>query len=345
MTTDVIPDFEKRPEEAAGMPGTVADAAGPGQRLREARVALGLSQADVCRQLHLEPKIVTALEADDYKKLPPPTFVSGYLRNYARLVNLPVEVVMADYERLGFATQPPVRLGTTANKKPEHKSDKAVRITSYLIALAVIVALVAWWQYQESSEPQQQITAPDSAELLSPEIPSELPAQPLVPQPPDAISPSGVEGGAVQPLPVAPEAAGQALPSQPGDAPAAPSPSPQSSAGTAGAQSDMARAPVPAVPAQSTQPPSASLDRATVQLRFDTDSWVEINDANGKRLFYAMGKAGEVKSLKGPAPFDVVLGHAPGVKIEYNGVPFDQKPYTRGEVAAFTLGKPIETKR
>ncbi|MBI2778331.1 MAG: helix-turn-helix domain-containing protein [Gammaproteobacteria bacterium] len=324
MTTDVIPDFEKRPEEAADVPGTVVDAIGPGRRLLEARVALGLSQADVCRQLHLEPKIVTALEADDYKKLPPPTFVSGYLRNYARLVNLPVDVVMADYERLGFVTQPPVRLGTTANKKPEHKSDKAVRITSYLIALAVIVALVVWWQYQENSEPQQQITAPDSgAQLLSPEIPSELPAQPLVPQAPGAISPPGVEGGAAQP--------------QPGGAPAAPVPSPQSSA------------PVPVAPAaasaQLTQPPSASLDRATVQLRFEKDSWVEINDANGKRLFYAIGKAGEVKSLQGPAPFDVVLGHAPGVKIEYNGVPFDQKPYTQGEVATFTLGKPVEATR
>lgn len=324
MTTDVIPDFEKRPEEAADVPGTVVDAIGPGRRLLEARVALGLSQADVCRQLHLEPKIVTALEADDYKKLPPPTFVSGYLRNYARLVNLPVDVVMADYERLGFVTQPPVRLGTTANKKPEHKSDKAVRITSYLIALAVIVALVVWWQYQENSEPQQQITAPGSdAQLLSPEIPSELPAQPLVPQAPDAISPPGVEGGAAQP--------------QPGGAPAAPVPSPQSSA------------PVPVAPAaasaQLTQPSSASLDRATVQLRFEKDSWVEINDANGKRLFYAIGKAGEVKSLQGPAPFDVVLGHAPGVKIEYNGVPFDQKPYTQGEVATFTLGKPVEATR
>ncbi len=321
MTVDVIPDFEKRPEEAAGVPGTVADATGPGRRLREAREALGLSQADVCGQLHLESKIVTALEADDYKKLPPPTFVSGYLRNYARLVNLPVEVVLEDYERLGFATQPPVRLGTTANKKPEHKSDKAVRITSYLIALVVIVALVVWWQYQENSEPQQQITVPDGdAHLLSPEIPSELPAQPLVPQPPDAVGSSGVEGGVAQP--------------QPSGAPVAPVPAPQSSV------------PVPAViPAQPSLPPSGSLDRATVQLRFEADSWVEINDANGKRLFYAIGKAGEVKSLQGPAPFDVVLGQAPAVKIEYNGVPFDQKPYTRGEVATFTLGKPAEVTR
>ncbi len=332
MTVDVIPDFEKRPEEAAGVPGPVADVTGPGRRLREAREALGLSQTDVCRQLHLEPKIIAALETDDYKKLPPPTFVSGYLRNYARLVNLPVEVVMADYERLGFVTQPPVRLGTTANKKSEHKSDKAVRITSYLIALVVIVALVVWWQYQENSDPQTD-TAPDGAAQFLPETPSELPAQPLVPQPPEAISPPGVENSAAQPLPVAPGAAGQILP-QPGAAPAAPAPLPQSSSS------------VPVViPAQPTPPPSGSLDHATVQLRFEADSWVEVNDANGKRLFYAMGKAGEIKSLKGPAPFDVVLGHAPAVKIEYNGVPFDQKPYTRGEVATFTLGKPVETTR
>lgn len=308
MTTDVIPDAGKDSENTAE---TAIAARGPGTQLREAREALGLTQADICRQLHLESRIVAAIEADDYRNLPPRTFVIGYLRNYARQVNLPAEAIIADYERLGFTPQP-VRLDATREKKPEHRSDKAVRITSYLLALAVIVLLAVWWQYQENTEPQSQ---PQPLESALPDEPPEEPAPP-------AIAPA---------------------------VPSAPVVSPEATAGQATAE--------PTQPAQVTSKPlaenvnkpappvAASLDSATMQLRFESDSWVEINDANGKRLFFATGKAGEVKTLKGPAPFDVVLGNAPGVKIEYNGSPFDLKPYTRGTTASFTLGVPENNAR
>ncbi|MDX1251263.1 MAG: DUF4115 domain-containing protein [Gammaproteobacteria bacterium] len=315
MTTDVIPDAGKENENTAE---TAAASSGPGRQLREAREALGLSQADICRQLHLEPKIVTAIEADDYRNLPPRTFVIGYLRNYARQVNLPAEAIVAGYERLGFAPQP-VRLDATREKKSEHRSDKAVRITSYLLALAVIVLLAVWWQYQENIEPPSQPQSLESA------IPGEIHEEPAAPS-------------AIVPAPIAPSA--PATPS----APEAPAASPEATAEqmtTTPAPSS--QAPAPSSTAGVNKPPvpaAASLDSATVQLRFESDSWVEINDANGKRLFFATGKTGEVKTLKGPAPFDVVLGNAPGVKIEYNGSPFDLKPYTRGTTASFTLGVP-----
>lgn len=306
MTADVIPDAGKDSENTAE---TAIAARGPGTQLREAREALGLTQADICRQLHLESKIVTAIEADDYRNLPPRTFVIGYLRNYARQVNLPAEAIIADYERLGFTPQP-VRLDATRDKKPEHRSDKAVRITSYLLALVVIVLLAVWWQYQENTEPQSQPQPLESAR------PGELHEEPA-------------------PLAVVPAPA----------VPSAPVVSPETTAGQATTEptqfAQAASKPL-AEDVNKPAPPAVSLDSATVQLRFESDSWVEINDANGKRLFFATGKAGEVKTLKGPAPFDVVLGNAPGVKIEYNGSPFDLKPYTRGTSASFTLGVPEE---
>src|SRR6266699_7255314 len=61
---------------------------GPGARLRAAREASGLSLDQVAQQLKLAPRQVKALEDEDFGKLPGRTFARGFVRNYARLLNL-----------------------------------------------------------------------------------------------------------------------------------------------------------------------------------------------------------------------------------------------------------------
>ena len=61
---------------------------GPGQRLQSAREAISLSIEEVSARLHLDTRTLGNLEADNYDKLPAPTFVRGYLRSYARLLNI-----------------------------------------------------------------------------------------------------------------------------------------------------------------------------------------------------------------------------------------------------------------
>ena len=56
--------------------------------LRAAREAAGLSLDEVAQQLKLAPRQVRALEEDDFGVLPGRTFVRGFVRNYARLLNL-----------------------------------------------------------------------------------------------------------------------------------------------------------------------------------------------------------------------------------------------------------------
>ncbi len=64
---------------------------GPGARLATARETLGMSLGDVARQLKLAVKQIEALERDDYDAFPSPVFVRGFLRNYARLLQLDLE--------------------------------------------------------------------------------------------------------------------------------------------------------------------------------------------------------------------------------------------------------------
>ena len=59
-----------------------------GQELAFAREAKGMSQEQIADILNLTLANVLALENDDYESLPGWTYVSGYLRAYARLLGL-----------------------------------------------------------------------------------------------------------------------------------------------------------------------------------------------------------------------------------------------------------------
>ena len=67
---------------------------GPGAALQAAREARELSVPQVADQLKLSSAAVTALEANDWDRLPAPVFVRGYIRAYARLMALDDEELL-----------------------------------------------------------------------------------------------------------------------------------------------------------------------------------------------------------------------------------------------------------
>lgn len=76
---------------------------GPGRLLRDQRLRRELGVGDVADGLHLDARTIDALERDDYSELPPVTFVRGYLRAYARLLELPDEEVLQRFDALGVS--------------------------------------------------------------------------------------------------------------------------------------------------------------------------------------------------------------------------------------------------
>jgi len=82
--------------ESSGAAGDVGAASAPGARLRQARERRGDSIAEVAQALKLAPRQVDALERGDYEALPGPAFVRGFMRNYARYLNLDPEPLIAD---------------------------------------------------------------------------------------------------------------------------------------------------------------------------------------------------------------------------------------------------------
>lgn len=70
---------------------------------------------------------------------------------------------------------------------------------------------------------------------------------------------------------------------------------------------------------------------------FDADSWVEVRDASGRTIFSQMNLKGTTQVVEGRSPFQLVVGNASYVRLQYNDQPVDLGPHTRVEVARLTL--------
>ena len=290
---------------------------GPGRLLREARETLNLSQDEVARRLHLSLKLIKALEEDDYKKLPPPIFVTGYLRNYARLTNLSADELISSYNRSGGVPLPPIKMLGSSKQGAEHRSDQPVKLATYAAALAVLVVLLGLWWWQGGDEPAVPGDSGPGAVVPLPQQPADNTQSIQVPIPGTLdTTQTPIQAPIGEIVPVVP--------------------------------SPVMEIPVPnqAQPTVVSPAPSAAavaVSQATIKLIFEADSWVQITDANERRMFYDLGKEGAIKTLQGTPPFKVTIGYAPGVKIEYNGTPFDHSRFKRNGRANFVLGKATET--
>ncbi len=290
-----------------------------GARLKAAREARGLDRKDVAQRLRLDVHIIEALETDDLERLPARTFVRGYLRNYARLVELDEKLVA---EALPEADATPA-----AALKRRHGFRGPVagpalgRWFGYLFLLAVLAALVLFAYpalnrvWEQWGEPTPALDQP--AGLRLPVLPPEANDQAGSD---DALEP-------IWPLPAAdePDSAGAQLPADmPEDSPAL--------------QPPAAVAPEPApVPSPDLEPTSGSTaQEARLVLNFREESWVEIQDREG-RLLYGLMSPGRREVLSGTPPFQLLLGNAAGVDLEYDGRAIDTSAHTRGAVARLRL--------
>ena len=134
---------------------------GPGEQLRSARERARLSVHEIAANLRLDSKTVHALESDDYDQLPAPTFVRGYLHGYARLLEEPVEPIIAAFEQQDIA--PPRLVADIAEKPQAQSTDFSVRVATYGVVAVLILLVVAWAQSQRT-EPATAIgSGPDPA--------------------------------------------------------------------------------------------------------------------------------------------------------------------------------------
>ena len=70
-----------------------------GQILHESRLAQKLDLEDIARITKIRSQALRIIEADDYSHLPDSTVAKGFIRNYAKFLNLNPEHVLAVFRR------------------------------------------------------------------------------------------------------------------------------------------------------------------------------------------------------------------------------------------------------
>ncbi len=282
-----------------------------GPRLKSERERRGLSSQKAADELHLDGWVIDALEADDYERIGPSVYAKGHLKRYAALLGLPSAEIMAGYESRTQAPRPAasqpanVRLRTG----PPVVSDLPSRFIVGSVAAVLLLAGVLWWKPWH-----QRGAGPVASETLAANS--------------SAASADGATDSAVAAVTSA--AAAPTISPTPSLASSLPLATP--SGGAAAMSSTRATS--------SSKPDAmAGMGRARLRLSFSADSWVDVHDAAGRRVFAGNGRANSVKTIAGVAPMRVYLGFASGVQLEINNRAVAIGPqFWAGDVARFEAG-------
>lgn len=323
----------------------------PGKTLAAQREAMGWTVEQVADQLKLAVRQVVALEEGDYANLPGPAVVRGFVRAYAKVVKLDAAPLVAQ-----IALDTPVVADTSAAaiRRDKPTSFSQVRFPTngkrpskmpwVLIGGIVLVVGGAGAAWQMGLIPKTLV--PAMAPGASPTVTAPVAAAPdasvtVLPPPvqsapqagPDAAKPVEAHPPVISnPVPLisvppatTPSTAGAGTPSGvvpgglsgvlPGVAPVAP--------------------PAQAVPG-AVAPAAAAAPNALI-LTVREDSWIEVRQPKGPKLFSGLVKAGRIEAVTVSGPVTLIVGRPSAVEVTLRGQPVPLPVVAGGRVARVNL--------
>ncbi len=297
--------------------------------MREARERLGMSVNDVAERIKFAPRQVEALESNDFAHLPQTTFLRGFVRSYARMLQLDEEALLAS---LPAAEQHNKQVVAKASRVdvPFPAAQLLRRINVQWLAGALGVALLLGlfvWLHEDApmTKPDALVVEPVALPAAEPAAVSAVPAAPAVepaktPEPAKVVETKKAVVEAKKPTehkkPIE-----QSKPIEPAQPVVAPKPEAES-----------------AVEPMETEKPAVALEvlkRRPLHFVFEHDAWAEVKDVNGAVLLSRMNRQGSEKWIGGPrrAPYDVSISRPGNVKLYYKGREIDLSAYASMEVA------------
>jgi cytoskeleton protein RodZ len=325
-----------------------------GEVLLAARNAKNLTQKDASDNLRLSLKQIDALETNAFDSLPDAMITRGFIRNYARFLDVDAEPLLASY-RVRVPDKSPGTLKVQSSMNQVVLTKESQPWLKYILAsILVLLFLLSWFFYMDympkpakkavavATDKAAPANAPVTISL--PEI--ALPAAERTPEANDAVvgtelatpSASADASAAV----AAPAVAADSNPlkanaepaKQAPSAPVAQLPLPQPAAAPV---SKIASKPVAIVTqgdANNAAPPVAT---KKVSMSFSEQTWVSVTNKSGKVIFEKMQTAGSAGDFDGQPPFNMVIGNAKATKLLYLGKPVDLAPSTKSNVVHITL--------
>jgi cytoskeletal protein RodZ len=274
-----------------------------GESLRRERLRRNLQLEQVSTELKISARMLAAMEAEDFDKLPGGVFTKSFVRQYAHYLGLDEEEMAAEVERMLRPEQP------APGTKPDMEPIPLPRMEAWqsvgderswrsgwgawlpALMLVVVVMLVCSAVYAFLQRPKPMAAANPPTPVAPKQAPATVPPPTAEPQPQaDAVKPAD------QP---AAEAAAQTPPANP--------PTPEAE-----------RATPPAAAAAPAAPSAPGPVHVTITALEPV--WVRAA-SDGKYAFSGTIDANQTRTVDANETVTLRLGNAGGVSIELNGKP------------------------
>jgi cytoskeleton protein RodZ len=280
----------------------------PGQLLRQAREASGMSQQALADKIFLKIDVIEQLEADEVNPKASLTFTKGYIRLYAKNVGVDPEPILVEFDRLYAEDKTPQTLQSFSKRVSTEANDYRWMMVTYVI-LAIVIALVVLWWYQQPASTNSTINTvsidflsePDTTEIERPAALSESKSINTISQ---ASSELALD---------------------------APNLNSEATDDTDIVVPEDVQATAAVVIEKS------ELGSLELVFTFADDCWINIVDASGDAIAYGVKVKGRVMPVNGIPPFTVTLGAPQVVSILYAGNPVDMSVFPAGQTARFEL--------
>ena len=286
-----------------------------GQVLKAARLAQAMSAQDIARQLRLSEKQIEAIENDDHSKFPNQIFLRGFIRNYAKLVR---EDTKKFSQLLGETFPPTSTQAITFSVDgtpfiPDHKKSKGNLII--LLIVVLVSSLLVYEVYRsagddpKTNENIENGTVAETIIQLETEI--EQVPEDNQSQLSSVIKSNGSDFNVLIEEVEIDQQGGDSLDKE-------------QKVETALEVEDK---------------PVENGGGGTLRFKFTGESWVEVKDAEGKKIFSQTSPGNTEETVNGSPPFSLTIGNAASVRLFYNDEPVDLILYTNtnGGVAGLSL--------
>ncbi|MCL6269017.1 DUF4115 domain-containing protein [Sansalvadorimonas sp. 2012CJ34-2] len=290
-----------------------------GETLAAARLEKGMTLEQVSDRLKISIKYLQALEACHYDQLPGTAFTRGYLRSYARLMELDENDIL---DLFGETVQADEQVARLLQEKPLEthgpSGSKWLIIISIILILGFVGGSVYWWL---GNSDQDDMPPAPVAETVAPDEEPEAAPTPELSNTADVIPAPEVDEAEIEeeelPVPVEPAVAIE---------PEAP------------AEIVVLELETPVEIVSATEEPAVQEDQLLVQ--FTGDCWVEVRDVNERILFSGIKTGASELSLTGAAPLKIKFGNVGAVAgVRFNGEPVKVNFSASGsKIGRLTLG-------
>ena len=280
--------------------------------LTEARKSKNYSVDDICEHLKIPKNVISAIEASNVEALPAPTYSQGYIRAYAKFLEIADDDLLAMYNEavpheLASSLKPRSSLpGEASSQSPLVKM-----VTMLLIVGGITTVLYGSIQYyQEKADVMENQLESKERSFTGNSLDS--PGSNRLDTPEDQVLTEDDETAIES--------------SDPLESPASES------------QIESVQ-----ITAESSEEAVSEQDESipqddVIKILAEQGAWMEVRDATRARLLYNMVPSGDSKLLQGEGPFRISMGNARSTRVFINDIEIDFASYISSKnTASFTV--------